>query len=616
MKFYTHDELKQLSLEDAKIYCSRLRRFLIGQVEKTGGHLASNLGIVEIAVGLMRVFFPPEDKIIYDVGHQSYVHKLLTGRGEQFSTLRSYGGLCGFTRREESPFDPFGAGHSSTSVSAALGMLRAQKIVNGDKKSAVIAVVGDGALSGGMTFEALNNVTPKDKLIVILNDNNMSISPNVGAMSKYFTKVRTSGFYYPLKHKTHSVLSAIPLVGGYLTSALGNTKKNIKKMVYPIALDPFGMYYLGPGDGNDLRVVELLLKEAARREGPVFIHLITKKGKGYSPAEKNPLVFHSITAKSSMSNQNAKTTFSRNFGEVITQLAANNPGICTITAAMAEGCGLTGFAKTYPKRFFDVGIAEAHAMTYAAGLGAGGALPVYAVYSTFFQRCYDQLLHDVALQNLPLLLAIDRAGFCDGDGATHHGLFDVALLSTIPGLVLHAPLTLESQSETLRLAVKNMQKGGGIHGVRYPKGCESSLIQKHFPHYAPASLVGKGETDVLFIVSGQVCEQVLLAYEKLKTEGKNPAVLLLTRLHPLPDLKEVLSPITGVKAIYMVEEGIRNGGVGETLAANRSEWGLPNAPISIFAVDNRFVPHGSRSHLLKHCGLDKDSLYRAALKIK
>ncbi len=606
MRFLTPDELKKLTPTQAEIYTNRLRRFLIRQVNISGGHLASNLGVAEISVALMRVFSPPIDKIVYDVGHQSYIHKLLTGRGDQFATLRSYGGLCGFTRREESPFDPFGAGHSGTAISAALGILRGEKQSGKANLGKTIAVVGDGAMTGGMIYEALNNLKPTDNIIIVLNDNDMAISKNVGAMSGYMSKMRSSGFYYPLKRKTRSALNAIPLVGHALTDAIQHTKVNIKKMVYPTALDPFGLYYLGPADGNDLRVVERLFKEASACEGPVFVHLRTRKGKGYSPAENDPSLYHSVS--SSAKTKKSTPTFSHTFGSTLCALARREKNLCAVTAAMADGCGLNEFSKTYKDRFYDVGIAEEHAATYAAGLAAGGALPVYAVYSTFFQRCYDQVLHDAALQNLPLLLGIDRAGFCDGDGATHHGVFDVPLLSTVPGLILDAPATLCSLSTVLKKAVKELKTDPRVRAVRYPKGCEMPLTAAAFPAYAPAALWGDGHADLLIVTYGNLCEEALKAAKEIKALGKQVAVLLLTRLHPLPDLKKVLSPLCGVDRIFLLEEGIRRGGVMESLLANRTALGLPEAKTSIFAIDDRFVPHGSRSALLRHAGLDANTL--------
>lgn len=475
-KYQDFDSIKSMSINELNQFSYEIREFLIDNVSKTGGHLASNLGVVELTLSIFNVFDLNKDKVIWDVGHQAYVHKILTGRKDKFNTLRQYGGLSGFPKICESPYDVFETGHSSTSISAALGMARARDIKGENNK--VIAVIGDGALTGGMALEALNDLGfNKTDLIIILNDNQMSIAENVGGMSSYLSKVRLDPTYNKLKKEVNNTLNKIPNVGKGMARSLERVKNGIKQMIVPgMLFENLGIKYLGPIDGHDIKELSKVMKMAKNINGPVLIHTITKKGKGYAYAEKKPDKFHGIGPFDCDSGEvNSKTclTYSKVFGEELTKIAKEDKKVVAITAAMKDGTGLRKFGETFPKRFFDVGIAEQHAVTLAAGIATEGLKPVFAVYSTFLQRAYDQILHDICIQNLPVVLGIDRAGIVGSDGETHQGIFDLSYLSSLPNMTIIAPKCLEEMGIMLRWALNQ----NSPVAIRYPRGGDIKSLE-------------------------------------------------------------------------------------------------------------------------------------------
>ena len=598
MDFLSLDEVKKLSLESAEKYCDALRSYLIDTVTVSGGHLASNLGVVEISVACARVFDLPNDKVIYDVGHQSYVHKLLTGRTFDKNTLRSFGGYSGFTKREESVFDPFGAGHSSTALSASVGFARASRL-KGDT-SFTVAVIGDGAFCTGMTFEALNNIDKNDRLIIILNDNEMSISKNVGTMSEYLVKIRSTNKYLNFKRRTKNAFGKMRGLGKVLFTTAKKTKYFVKRIVVKNTFfEELGISYLGHADGNDLATVELLLEEAKSRFTPTLIHLCTKKGKGFPDAEQDPDRFHGISPKTNESVK--KTTFSETFGKYIIEKAQSDKDVVAISAAMCEGTGLSEFREKFPNRFFDVGICEEHALTFASAMSAAGLSPYFAVYSTFFQRCYDQLVHDCSLQNLKVTLALDRAGFCDHDGATHHGVFDVPLLLTVPRVAVFSPATFDE----LRFSFDSGEKLSESVAVRYPKGIECDDVHKTFS-VDDFSFDEEKKCDVLIITYGRITSEVLKAKQMLENDNISVSVLKFLKLKPL-DTKLINSLILNLSPtlIVSVEEGIQSGGFGQYIFANLEV----SAKKKIVAVNDVFVPQGKLHELYKFAGLDAATLY-------
>ncbi|MHC1694743.1 MAG: 1-deoxy-D-xylulose-5-phosphate synthase [Eubacteriales bacterium] len=591
------DDLKRLDKVSLDRLAQEIRHLLVSTLSCTGGHLSSNLGVVELTLTLHRVFNSPWDKIIFDVGHQSYVHKILTGRTEALPTLRSMGGLSGFTKREESEHDAFGCGHSSTSVSAALGFCRSAALKGEERYT--IAVVGDGAFTGGMIYEALNNISPNDRLIIILNENEMSISKNVGSVAKYLARIRTDEKYFRIKIKTSRILSRIPLIGKPLVVFLRWFKHLLRESVYKSTFfEELGLDYLGPVDGNDLTRMEAVLRQAKRRQKPVLVHVNTRKGMGYTPAEDSPDCYHSVgtfTPETGLQHT-ASDTFSSRFGELLTDMASSDSRICAITAAMCDGTGLVPFKEKHPSRFFDVGIAEEHAATFAAGLSCAGMVPFFAVYSTFLQRGYDQLLHDIALQKLHAVICVDRAGIVGGDGPTHQGIFDAAFLTHIPGMTVYSPATYDALNYSLRACLENDAPAA----VRYPRGCEEDIIKEAFPDtITDMSVYGEGEA--VIITYGRIAAQALKAVSILKERGIGCKVLLLNKIKPL-DCGAVLSHIKDYKTAYMLEEGIRTGGVGQQLKDRLS------LKLHIRAIDDTFPPQGEVGQILKHCVLDAESV--------
>ena len=596
MQFLTIEELKNLDVDEAVDYCSALRNYVTENVMVSGGHLASNLGVTEISVALMRLFDSPKDKIIYDVGHQSYVHKLLTNRIFDGTNLRKLDGFSGFTKRDESEHDPFGAGHSSTAFSAALGFSRAARLKGED--SWAVAVIGDGAFCTGMTFEALNNVRPDDKIIIILNDNEMSISEPVGAMSKYFNRIRLTKKYFNIKKKTKYAVRKAP----WAFKLLSKAKYFIKRLlIKPNMFEDLGIYYMGPADGNDLSTVETLLAEAKSRNAPVLLHFKTTKGKGLLEAEENPGKYHFVPFSSSA------PTFSSEYARILTEYSEKDDSAVAITAAMCDGTGLCEYKKTFPDRLFDVGISEEHAATFAAALSAGGMLPFYTVYSTFFQRSYDQIIHDIALQKLKVVVALDRAGLVGADGATHHGLFDVSMMLNVPGSEIYSPATFGD----LEYAFNKCTEYNGLSVLRYPRGTESNALAHVFSKPADFSFDSSDFSDVLIVTYGRITEEALKAKLMLASKGYKVAILKFTKLKPI-DFKqfETLINKTSPKLVCILEEGMKTGGFGEYFLSNVKL----NSKTEIFAIDEEFVPQGTIDELYDLTAISGAKIYSRIIK--
>ena len=599
-------DLRAMPAADMPALCREIRSFLIETVPKTGGHLASNLGVVELTVALHRVFDTPKDRLIFDVGHQCYVHKLLTGRRDAFGDLRKPGGLSGFTRRDESEYDVFGAGHSSTSLSAALGFARADQLAGRD--CFTVAVVGDGAYTGGMIHEALNNCAPDLPLVIVLNENEMSISRNIGGFARYIAGVRNSRHYRRAKSFTIRLLPRIPLIGRPIYRMLRAIKQAIKNRLYSSNyFEELGLYYLGPADGNDYAATEYLLREAKRKNESVILHLSTKKGKGYAPAEEAPSQYHSIYP-----DKCEGTRFPEAAGECLTALAAEDSSVTAITAAMREGTGLTPFFAAHSARAFDVGIAEEHAMTFAAGLAAAGMKPYVAVYSTFLQRAYDNLLHDVALQSLPVRVLVDRAGLSSGDGPTHHGIFDVAFLSHIPGISLYAPATLGS----LRAMLADSLTATSPLAIRYENRTENEAILRAFypdgdytAYGVRPDFVSPDEAkDGVILTYGAITAEALRAAETLRERGLSVGVILLETLAPYASTAERLLPhLTSAGRIVFLEEGIRDGGAGMLIGDRLATLGV-TAPYTVLAIDGHFASPDHITPLRTYCHITAEDI--------
>lgn len=608
-KVNSPEELKRLNDKETELLCSEIRDCIITTTQENGGHLASNLGAVELSVAIHKVFDSPKDHIIFDVGHQSYTHKLLTGRYEKFDTLREPGGLTGFTNRDESEHDCFGAGHSSTSLSAALGFANADKQNGSD--AFTVCIFGDGAFTGGMIHEALNNCDRNLKLIIILNENEMSISKNIGRFAKSMAKLRKKSGYFKAKRFTVSFIKKIPLIGGGLFRAIRSVKKSFKNTLYGSNyFEDMGLYYLGPADGNNLQDVVSLLNAAKGAGESVLVHLKTQKGKGYAPAEENPNKYHGLSTKSQVKSH---SSFSNEFGKELVSLAKNDNRICAITAAMSSGTGLDGFADAFPERFYDVGIAEEHAATFAAGLAANGKKPFFAVYSSFLQRSYDQMLHDIALQRLPVVICVDRAGFNNSDGATHHGIFDVAFTSQMPNYKIYAPITYDALHTAMRQAVND----NSPTLIRYPSGSENEKIVEAFYKQNACDVLSvrsnilKDECPkVLFITHGRIASECLDAEELLEKRGISTGTLLCEYIAPYDRLSDELGSIIMDKkpeVVVFVEEEIRNGGFGMILADKMREH-LDRVKYGIIATENAFVIRREGESYLEAAGLDAASI--------
>jgi 1-deoxy-D-xylulose-5-phosphate synthase len=622
-KIKSPQDLKGLTVEQMRSLAEELRGLIIERVSKNGGHLASNLGVVELTIAMHYVFDSPRDKFIWDVGHQSYSHKLLTGRYGLFETLRKFGGLSGFPKRSESPHDPFGTGHSSTSISAALGIIEARDKHGDDFK--VVAVIGDGALTAGLAFEGLNQAGHMKKdLIVVLNDNEMSISPNVGAMSTYLHKVLTGTFYKKFRQETRALLEGIPKIGESVAKIAGRAEGSIKGFFLPGGLfQDLGFNYLGPIDGHDLPLLIETFTSIKTLKEPVLLHIVTKKGKGYKFSEDDPCVFHGVGpfeietgevngSKSAADVQGCECiTFSEGFGRALIEAASADKRVIAIAAAMKEGTGLTTFAEKFPDRFYDVGIAEPHAVTFAAGMASQGLRPVVALYSTFLQRAYDEIIHDVCIQNLPVIFAIDRSGIVGEDGPTHQGLFDISFLRNIPNLMIMAPADLVELQMMLMAALRNE----GPSAIRYPRGktVTGQSISKNIDIRIGKSEIILDGKDVVIIGIGNTVYPALKAAEMLKGDGIEACVVNARFVKPL-DEELITSLSRQIKRIIVVEENVLAGGFGSAVLECLSDAGCTDVAVKRIGIDDEFVEHGSQRRLRGIYGLDEQGIYQTALE--
>jgi len=615
------DAIGRLSREETGELCRAIRTELVETVSKTGGHLASNLGVVELTVALFRVFDFPRDRLIWDVGHQSYVYKLLSGRADRFSTLRTFGGLSGFPKRAESPYDAYDSGHSSTSISAAMGMAAARDLAGTDER--IVCVIGDGALTGGVAFEGLNNVgSSKTSMTVILNDNNMSISPARGGLSKHLGRLRTNKDYLVFKANLKRTLSKSS-AGRSVYNSLERQRDRIRTMLLPRAIfDEFGLKYIGPIDGHDLDELTDTLSRVREMEGPVLVHVITKKGKGYEPAEHNPSLFHGIGPFDPLTGKPVPSgggeSFSSVFGRTLTGLAEKDPTICAVTAAMTEGTGLKPFAQRFPNRFFDAEIAEQHAVSFAAGLALRGFRPCVAVYSTFLQRAYDEILTEVCLQNLPVVFAIDRAGIVGRDGETHHGIFDLSYLLPMPNLTVLAPRDGEELERMLSFAFTQ----NGPVAIRYPRGSADAVPfdgPRSAAHPLPEpsrnpsrpvpSVQGSGRDAVLF-ACGAMVRPALEAQRILRARGTDVTVCDPGCLKPL-DEAFLRSVTEGAGRIFTLEDNVTSGGFGDAVQTVLVREGKT---VRKLGWPDAFIPHGSQTELFSRYGLDGASIAETVLK--
>ncbi|MBN2441376.1 MAG: 1-deoxy-D-xylulose-5-phosphate synthase [Spirochaetales bacterium] len=596
------DDFKKLPEKDYPQLVSEIREYIIDVVSKNGGHLASNLGVVELTIALHSVFDSPRDKIIWDVGHQCYTHKILTGRKDLFKTLRTYRGLSGFPKKSESPHDVFETGHSSTSISAGLGMVAAREISGTTNK--IVAIIGDGALTGGMALEALNHAGHLGKnLILILNDNNMSISKNVGALSAYLSKLSATRSYQHLRKSIYLAFQKTPILGKVLIELVRRVKKAMKAFLFNTNLfTDFGFEYVGPVDGHNINELIPILKKIKDIESPVVLHVSTCKGKGYSPAEFNPTQFHGIGAFSIIDGKVEKKntiTYTQAFSNIITTLAEKDKKIVAISAAMTHGTGLDTFAKEFPDRFFDVGICEQHAVTFAAGLATSGLIPFIAIYSTFMQRAVDQVIHDVALQKLHVIFCMDRSGLVGNDGETHHGIFDIALFRCIPGITLLSPYNIVDMNAAMMYAYKAQ----GPVLIRYPRGvCTSDHLIADKP-YIPGQgvFVGKRNGEFLLITVGSILGNVIEASRLLQGDNIFCDIYHLRFIKPI-DFSFLSLIADSYKHIFIIEDGVLNGGVGEHIEHRLSRQN-PDLLFELIGIPDEFITHGSQEQLLKYCGL-------------
>ena len=614
-KYTDINEVKNMKLDELNDFADEIRQFLITQVSKTGGHLASNLGVVELTISLFNVFDFNKDKIIWDVGHQSYVHKILTGRKDRFDTLRMYKGLSGFPKTEESKYDMFNTGHSSTSISAAVGMARARDL-KGEKHD-VVAVIGDGALTGGMAFEALNDIGDnKTRVIIILNDNQMSISPNVGGMSTYLNDLRMATNYNRFKNDFNLTLEKIPKVGKGMVQSINRVKDSVKQLMVPgMLFENMGIKYYGPIDGHNIKELSKVLQKAQKVEGPVLIHVITQKGRGYEYAEQSPDKFHGVgpfNHENGECSSSGSKSYSKVFGETMIKLAEKNKKIVAITAAMPEGTGLQAFAKEFPDRFFDVGIAEQHAVTMAAGMASQGLKPVFAVYSTFLQRAYDQVIHDVAIQKLPVIFAIDRAGIVGQDGETHQGIMDLSFLSSIPDMTIMSPKCIGE----LRYMLKFAATQNYPIAIRYPRGSDDKTIK-----LSPLTSFRKGRWEILgekagkvaIIAVGKMVQHAVKAKEILLEKGIKCTVVNGCFVKPIDKImiEELINE--GYK-IVTVEDNLISGGLGSGILGYINKTKLNHNNILCLGYDDVFVPHGETDILYDIYGLNPEGICKSIVE--
>ncbi len=597
-------DVKNLASNELSALCAELRDNIITSVTECGGHLASNLGVVELTVALHRTLELPNEKLIFDVSHQSYVHKMLSGRANGFEKLRSENGISGFQTRSEGEYDFFGGGHSGTAISAALGFAEAEKMKNG--KNYAVAVVGDGSFTNGMIYEALNNASKRGlKLIIILNDNEMSISKNVGGVSRYFSRLRTSVGYFRFKRRFKHRLSRMKLIGRPIAAISGWTKNTIKRLIFQKNIfEHLGMDYMGPVDGHDIAKLEAVIKEAKLVDNPVVIHVCTTKGKGYAPAEENPADYHALSPKTTTASTPSEyKDFSDCFGKTLCELAAQNSEIVAITAAMSRGTGLSEFKNTFPKRFFDVGIAEAHAVTFAAGLAASGKRPVFAVYSSFLQRSFDQIIHDVAIQELPVIFAIDRSGFVPGDGATHQGIFDLSFLLSIPKMHIYTPAGYND----LKIAIEKALHCSSPSAVRYPKASEHIFDTAGFTEteYLRYRDFGSGPRVNIVTYGTSLCECTKAA--ELLSKKCSVRVIGIKQVKPF-DSSAFYQLCADAETTVFVEEQIKTSSFAEHITAVLSCNGTPLKNTSIIAVDEGFPTHADIKTLYKIHGMDAESI--------
>ena len=603
------NDIKSIPQEDYDRLAEEIRQFLVQKVSVTGGHLASNLGTVELTMALHLSLNFPNDKIVWDVGHQSYTHKILTGRKDGFDRLRQYGGISGFPKRSESENDIYDSGHSSTSISAALGLARARDL-RGEKRT-IVAVIGDGAMTGGLAYEALNDVSNlNSNLIIILNDNNMSISPNVGGLSSYLNEIRTSDGYIQLRDRIHdSLYDTVPTV----VKGISRAKQSIKSLMVPgMFFEEMGITYLGPIDGHNVKNMAKAIEDAKRVKKAVLIHVITKKGKGYMPAERRPSRFHGtppfVIKTGFPVNTDKRESYTDVFSSEILKLAEKKPSLVTITAAMEDGVGLHPFHSRYPDRFFDVGIAEQHAVTFAAGLAAGGMRPVFAVYSTFLQRAYDQIVEDVCLQNLPVVFAIDRAGIVGADGETHQGIFDLSYLSSVPGMTVMAPKNGQELRDMLQFALTLNSPSA----IRYPRGLAfTGLEERRAPIKMGKAEMICDEKGILLLAVGSMVKTALSVREMLKEQGEDCSSANARFVQPF-DTELLRKAADKYSLIVTMEENVHSGGFGEHVSAWYAEAGI-NVHLLQIAVPDTFVTHGSPKELARLTGIDAESIVQKIL---
>lgn len=601
------EDIQTMKEEEKQELAKEIREEIINTVAQTGGHLASNLGVVELTIALHSVFHMPEDKIVWDVGHQTYVHKMLTGRRKQMSTLRQLNGIAGFPKAKESDYDSFDTGHSSTSISVALGMARARDLE--EKNNHVVAVIGDGALTGGMALEALDDAgNSKTRLIVILNDNEMSISKNVGGISRFLTRIRTKRFYRKSNNLIRKALEKIPKVGTFIIHLARRIKYSIKQLMIPnMFFEDLGFKYLGPVDGHDIERIEWILNLAKKEKEPVVVHIITKKGKGYQPAEENPASYHATASFEKETGKPIKPKekdYSEVFGDILVKLAKENEKIVAITAAMTDGTGLTKFKQIFPNRFFDVGIAEQHALGLAAGLAKEGQIPVVPIYSSFYQRAFDQVIHDICLPQLPVIMCVDRAGIVGQDGETHQGIFDLSFFSMIPNITVMAPKDFKELEEMLTFAI-NLQKPVVI---RYPRGQQAKeRIESHTKiELGKAEILQEGK-DITILAIGRMVEKAMQVAKELAKQGKTAEIVNCRFVKPL-DKQTILTSLQKTKRVITIEDNTVVGGFSSQVETLLLEHPIEQIKFKAFGWKDTFIPHGRVEQLENQYGLEVENI--------
>jgi len=607
-----HQDLRKLNSNQRSQLCTEIREFLVSHVSKTGGHVSSNMGVVELTVALETVFDTSIDRLVFDVGHQSYIHKMLTGRQDQFESLRQYGGMAGFPKPSESAADAFVAGHASSSVSIALGMARARSLQKEDYH--VVALIGDGASTGGMAYEGLSDAAvSKEPLIIVLNDNALSIDQNVGGMASHLRQLRSKEKYWGIKRTYRKLMLRLP-GGRHIYRFTHNVKDRIRRMLIPTTIfESMGFVYLGPVDGHDTEQMITLLRIAKDMKCPVLIHAMTQKGRGYAPSEEHPKLFHGIGKFDPVTGEPVKKavpTFSDAFGATMIELASEDPKICSITAAMPGGTGLLGFKQQYPSRLFDVGIAEEHAVSMAGGLAKQGMTPVVALYSTFLQRSYDMILQDICMLNLPVVLAIDRAGLVGEDGETHHGIYDIGFLRHAPGMTILCPASLAETESMLRWAVKTKR---GPVAIRYPRGGNGSFIDNCWNSPDDAVYTHRQGKDIVIITYGTVINNVMAAAEILSKNGIEATVLRLMCTHPV-NIQLLTKKVCDSKSVFIVEEIAGNCGIREHIAYELQKLD-PQIVVNGVDLGNQYIPHGAIDKLYDQYGLSPEKLAQKMMEV-